>query len=263
MARPNKTDVSDGIKLPGFPSEELQNNTVGLSGKAALLDAFNFYQEIKRYAAKLHIPLQSNTRVLDFGCGWGRVIRFFFKDLIHTNLYGIDIVPEMINTCVSTVGYGNYSQLNQPNPPTIFSNDSFDIIYAYSVFSHLSEPIHLEWLEEFFRILKPGGMLIVTTRPRRWIDVCKTLRDQPIRNPHQDGLANSFQDHESAFLDYDNGKVLYSPVGGGEVCDASFYGETLIPQTYVEQVWSKHFIFRDFVDDPSIIPQAIIVVQKA
>ncbi|MEG4441140.1 class I SAM-dependent methyltransferase [Microcoleus sp. AT9_B5] len=251
----------DGIELPGFPPDEIQRNTVGSSGKLALGEGFNFYSEIKRYAATLGRPLTRDSHILDFGCGWGRMIRFFLKEVVADNLYGIDVDPAMIDICVNTVRQGNFSVV-KPEPPTQFSNNSFEVVYAYSVFSHLSEPVHIKWVEEFSRILKPGGILIVTTQARRFIEFCRSLRDQNHESGWYNGLANSFLDTEAAFADYDNGKFLYSATGGGAARPASFYGEAVISPEYIKREWTKYLTFCDFVDDPAKFNQAVIFMQK-
>jgi SAM-dependent methyltransferase len=251
----------DGIELPGFPPDELQRNIVGSSGKHALGEGFNFYSEIKRYAANLGRPLTRDSQILDFGCGWGRMTRFFLKDLVPDNLYGIDVNSEMIDICLNTVRQGNYS-VGTPEPPTKFANNSFDVIYAYSVFSHLSEFVHIKWVEELSRILKPGGILIVTTQARQFIELCRSLRGQNHEFDWYKALANSFLDTEAAFADYDNGKFLYSATGGGPALPASFYGEAVISPGYVKREWTKYLTFCDFVDDPAKFNQAVIVMQK-
>jgi len=251
----------DGIELPGFPPDEIQRNIVGSSGKHALGEAFNFYSEIKRYAANLGRPLTRDSRILDFGCGWGRMIRFFLKDIVADNLYGIDVNSEMIDICLNTVRLGNYST-GKPEPPTEFDNNSFDVVYAYSVFSHLSESVHIKWVKELSRILKPGGMLIVTTQARRFIELCRSLRGQNHEFDWYKALANSFLDTDAAFADYDNGKFLYSATGGGPALPASFYGEAIISPGYVKREWTKYLTFCDFVDDPAKLNQAVIIMQK-
>lgn len=254
--------VVDGLEMPGFPPEELQRQFVGMSGQQALNEAFNFYSEIKRHAGKWGQKLGRESRILDFGCGWGRIIRFFLKDVTAENLYGIDVDSEMTDLCIKTVGHGHYSAI-KPLPPLEFSEGSFDIIYAYSVFSHLAESVHIQWIEEFSRILKPGGILVATTQARSFIELCRTLRNQSnSSNNWHHALAHSFVDTEAAFADYDNGKFLYSPTGGGGPRDASFYGEAVIPQKYVEREWTKYLDFCDFTYDPAVIPQSLIVMQK-
>ena len=187
--------------------------------------------------------------------------RFFLKDIVPDNLYGIDVNSEMIDICLSTVRQGNYS-LGTPEPPTKFANNSFDVVYAYSVFSHLSESVHIKWIEEFSRILKPGGMLIVTVWGRSFIEFCRSLRGQNNEFDWHKALANSFLDTEGAFADYDNGKFLYSATGGGPALPASFYGEAVISPGYVKREWTKYLTFVDFVDDPAKFNQAVIVMQK-
>ncbi|WP_293336579.1 methyltransferase domain-containing protein [Microcoleus sp. CAWBG58] len=252
---------ADGIELPGFPPDEIQRNTVGSSGKHALGEGFNFYSEIKRYVANLGQPLTTDSKILDFGCGWGRMIRFFLKDIVPDNLYGIDVNSEMIDICLKKVSQGNYS-VGTPEPPTNFADNSFDVVYAYSVFSHLSESVHIKWVEEFSRVLKPGGILIVTTHARRFIELCRSLRGQNHEFAWYNALAKSFMDTDAAFADYDNGKFLYSATGGGSALPASFYGEAVISPGYVKREWTKYLTFCDFVDDPAKLNQAVIVMQK-
>ncbi|MEG3973332.1 class I SAM-dependent methyltransferase [Microcoleus sp. herbarium8] len=252
----------DGIQLPGFPPEELQRQLVGMSGQQALNEAFNFYSEVKRYAGKLlWQKLGQDSHILDFMCGWGQIIRFFLKDITVDNLYGIDVDPAMIDICVNTIRQGNYSVV-KPEPPTEFANNSFDVVYAYSIFSHLSEPVHIKWVEEFSRILKPGGILVVTVWGRNFIEFCRSLRGQSHEFDCYKALANSFLDTDAAFADYDNGKFLYSPTSGSPTRPPSFYGEAVISPGYVNREWTKYLTFCDFVDDPAKFNQAVIVMQK-
>lgn len=115
--------VIQGVYFPGFPPDQSQMSNVGSSGEPALRSAFSFYCEIKRHATNLGVELAPNTKVLDFGCGWGRIIRFFLKDVLADNLYGIDVDPEMIGLCQKFARCGNYAVCN-PMPPTMFSDNT-------------------------------------------------------------------------------------------------------------------------------------------
>jgi 2-polyprenyl-3-methyl-5-hydroxy-6-metoxy-1,4-benzoquinol methylase len=61
--------------------------------------------------------------------------------------------------------------------PSDYREGTFDMIYAYSVFSHLSEQCHLAWASEFARILKPGGTVCLTTQARNLKFAAITLRE--------------------------------------------------------------------------------------
>lgn len=257
------TDRStEGIELPGFPPEEFQRLSIGSSGAVALIDGQRFYTLIKDYAHRLGVSIDPlETTILDFGCGWGRITRFFLKDVMAENLHGLDVMPAMIETCKSTMQYGNFSIIN-PEPPTNFAANTFDIIFAFSVFSHLAEDVHIKWIEEFSRLLKPGGILVATTQPRRFLDLCESLRGTFPDSHWREGLARSFTDINAAYADYDNGKFLYSATGGAPPLDSSFYGEALIPPLYVQREWTKYLEFCDFFDDASLLNQAAVVMQK-
>ena len=253
--------VIDGVRMPGFPDDVLQRNTVGSAGEHALREAFTFVSFVKKHARQLGRPVNSETLVLDFGCGWGRILRCFLKDCPAANLRGVDVDPMLIEACRSSFPYCAFDQVT-PLPPTSFADGSFDLITAYSVFSHLAEHASLAWVKEFSRLLRPGGILAVTTQRRDFIEYCRSLRGQEHEFGWHRVLANSFVDTDAAYAAYDAGQYLYAPTGGGPSRPSDFYGEALIPKAYVQERWTTFLKFVDFVDDRTTMPQALIVMQK-
>ena len=152
---------------------------------------------MKRDAALLGRPIDPERVVLDFGCGWGRMTRFFLKDVRPENLHGADVSPSLVALCRESIPSCPF-WLIDPMPPSTFDRDTFDVIYAYSVFSHLSERAHLRWIGEFARILKPGGVLLVTTRGRDFIALCHSLRGRTGGDPYRELLASAFPDPRGA-----------------------------------------------------------------
>jgi 2-polyprenyl-3-methyl-5-hydroxy-6-metoxy-1,4-benzoquinol methylase len=261
LVRSIREPVIDGVRMPGFPSEAVQRSTVGSSGAQPLQEVFNFFSAVKGYGERLGRPLQVDTRVLDFGCGWGRILRFFLRDCSPANLHGIDVDPELVDICRKTMNYGSFDVVD-PLPPTRFPDESFDIVVGYSVFSHLAEHASIAWVKEIARLLKPRGIMIVTTEPREFIELCRSLRGRDHEFAWHQALANSFVDTEAAYRAYDAGEYLYAPTGGGSYRPADFYGEALIPEGYVRARWTEFLRFVDFVSDPRVFPQALIVMQK-
>lgn len=226
--------------LPSMPDERTQLTFTGRSGHLALSDAFAAYKLFKSILRENSKNLGECSAVLDFGCGWGRIIRFFLKDIEASGLWGIDCNEEMVDLCKRQNLRCNFEKI-EPMPPTGLASDMFDLIYLFSVFSHLSEEAHFAWLKEFKRILKPGGMLIATTRPRSFIYQCVKLSKRKDLTDWQRGAAAAFKDPEKDLANYDAGKFVYSATGGGGVLDKSFFGESCIPKKYVENNWTKFF----------------------
>ena len=253
--------VTHGVTLPGFPEEVYQRNSIGSFGETALREGFGFYRQIKGFAPECGNPISADTRILDFGIGWGRIIRFFLKDVLVENIYGVDVDPYMIELCKDTNVPGTLCVIN-PLPPTKLPDASLDIIFAYSVFSHLSQDAADSWIEEFNRLLKPGGIVVATTQARNFIDYCEQLRNQQPEFEWHEKLRRSFVDTQAAFAAYDRGEFLFSPTGGGESRPSSFYGEALIPSAYMQKHWIKWFILKDFIVHSSYTVQNVFLLQK-
>lgn len=251
------------FELPGFPPPEVQESFVGESAETALRSIFPFYRMIKKYAETFGHRLTPDSSVLDFGCGWGRIARFFMRDLKAENIYGVDVLDSAIDICRQSKIPGRFSVI--PNrPPLDFPDNSFDAIYAFSVFSHLPEELARQWVMEFSRLLRPGGVMVVTTQGRRFIKYCASFRGKENTFIWHQLLANSFVDAKKHLAAYDRGEFLHEANGGGnQTLTASVYGDTLIPRGYVEREWTKYLTFRDFIDDPAVLPQALIVMQKS
>ena len=249
--------------LPTMPDEQIQINWTGRSGYETLHQAFLAFSLFKKIINSHYKDIRSCDRILDFGCGWGRIIRFFLKDIEPEGLWGIDCYEEAVAICKSSNLRCNFESIDVM-PPTRLPDDFFDAIYLYSVFSHLSEEAHMAWLLEFRRILKPGGVVIATTRPRRFILECDAMRKSKDVKEFQHGAVASFPNVKKCLSDYDNGRFCHSPTGGGGVLSTSFYGETAIPEKYAMQRWSKHFSRVDFMydDKHQSFDQNVIIAKK-
>lgn len=242
--------------LPGFPDDAVQVRFTGASGEVALWHAFRAYRLFRALAADHGRAVPASQAVLDFGCGWGRIIRFFLKDIDANRLWGVDANPEIIEICRRNDRWSRFEVVT-PSGPTPFADGTFDLVYSFSVFSHFSEEMHVRWLEEIQRILRPGGLFIATTRPRDFIE--QSLLDR-IRRPlsrHPEAIAGMFRDTHRWLAAYDEGRYCYEPLPG-----MVGWGETCIPKTYVLRHWTKYFSVLDYIDDPARCPQTVIVARR-
>jgi len=109
-------------------------------------------------------PHQMSGIVLDFGCGVGRVLRHIYKAMPNVQLFGSDVDEDLIDWNRKNLSIANWF-VNNFLPPTNFELNCFNLIYAISVFTHMDERTQFLWLNEFYRIIKPKGLLMITIVP--------------------------------------------------------------------------------------------------
>lgn len=248
--------------LPATADEDTQLMFTGSKGDTVMREGFVAYRLFRDLYEKHVGSISQCENVLDFGCGWGRIIRFFMKDLAPSKLWGCDPVQDMIEMCKSQNKWCNFTQIST-RPPTPYADNTFDLIYSFSVFSHLSEEMSNAQLAELTRILKPGGLLIVTTRSRDFIEHCAMLRkrkDLASIHPGPRSSAEAFLNTEESLSEYDRGDYCFSQlVHEGEW---SYWGDAAISREYVLKNWTKSLDFIDYVDDQKSISQNAIVMIK-
>lgn len=239
--------------LPTFPGDDVQLRTTGQAGRPTLLEAFAFYEDtciaFERHRGR---GLDPGDKVLDFGTGWGRILRFFVREVGAENCYGTDVDVELVALCREMFGSSNFS-INTPFPPTPFPDNSFSLITGYSVFSHLSEAACRAWVKEFYRILRPDGMVAVTTRGRWFFDYCFGLKGRVGEGGYSEGLATLFEDFDAVKAIYDSGSIVHASsqgVSGGKFLGSSFYGETFIPEPWARTAFLPLMELAEFYDAP-------------
>ncbi|MCX6270200.1 MAG: class I SAM-dependent methyltransferase [Bacteroidetes bacterium] len=133
------------------------------------LDYRKYYQDSADTANWLmglfekHTTLK-NKSILDWGCGPGRIIRHLPGILQPgCSYYGTDVNSESIQWCQKNLPAIQFS-VNMLHPPLTYKEETFDLIYGISIFTHLSKSMHSSWIKELFRVLRPGGILLITTQ---------------------------------------------------------------------------------------------------
>jgi SAM-dependent methyltransferase len=252
----------NSLPMPGFPDPELQAGFVGSSNRRAIDEGWAFYSLVTEERRKAGLDLGRDAHVLDFGCGWGRYARMFLRDVPEDNIWCADTWDVALDSCRET-GVPGQKVLLPQMPPSDLPAGRFDLVVAYSVFSHLSPEAHAAWAEEFARVVRPGGLAFATTQARWFLDDCKELRDHPerVNSVWQEHLASSFVDHDGSLELYDAGTFLFAPTGGAGQ-EGAFYGEAVVPRAVFETQWRENFSLLDFIEDRARCPQAVAVLQR-
>ncbi len=99
--------------------------------------------------------------VLDFGCGVGRVLRQFAPEAGEAEFWGCDLDRPSLDWLQSNLSppFHFFESGEKPGLPQ--DDDSFDLIYAYSVYTHFTDN-WAGWLLEHHRVLADGGLLFAT-----------------------------------------------------------------------------------------------------
>lgn len=236
--------------LPDLPSADLQRKWCGNSGTELAKQSLQFYKKVIEAFVKANRQPLSSVKILDFGCGWGRLIRYFAKDVPEHRLCGCDPDGMMVDLCRQLHVPGTF-MCSDYRPASLPFEDQFDLIYAYSVFTHLSEKTHWECLKAIHASLASDGVVILTVRPRSFIDI-KGIELSRVSDQDSRDMARRF----------DEGQFIFHPYKLAPIEGEITYGEAIVPYSYIALNWSKLFHLVGplaFPDDPQQIP---VVLRK-
>lgn len=117
---------------------------------------------------KVRRPLHEMDGILDFGCGCGRMMRWW-SDLSGPQIHGCDYNRDLGNWCAANLKFVHMRMTNL-QPPLPYPDGSFDFVYAFSVFTHLSTELAGRWMANLRRLVKPGGLVWFTVHGESYRD---------------------------------------------------------------------------------------------
>lgn len=139
-------------------------------------------QEIIEWTLK-YTP--STKTILEWGCGVSRIVRHLKQFTGEGSaVFACDINKKMIawnkeNIPDVTFGLISYT------PPTPYEDESFDLVYAMSVFTHIESNFQAGWIKEIARITKPKGVFIFTTHGKMYFH---QLKDKQLSHLKKNGF---------------------------------------------------------------------------
>jgi SAM-dependent methyltransferase len=150
-----------------------------------------------------------------------------WSGLPRTQVFGCDITPKMVGWCNEHLPFAT-AAVNDLSPPLPYHDSTFDLIYAFSVMTHLSEELQHAWVRECHRVLKPGGFFLFSTLGEYFVS--------------RDRLTNE----ERRSFENGNLVVLYTGSAGTSLCSAYH------PPEYVRRELTReleNLTFRAAADD--------------
>jgi SAM-dependent methyltransferase len=119
----------------------------------------NEINAVMNYLISLPIELNMDSAI-DFGCGVGRLTQALCEHF--SECHGVDIAESMIELANNYNCFGRKAQyhLNQRPDLSLFSDNTFDLVYSNLVLQHMEPRYSTEYIREFMRIVKPGGIVL-------------------------------------------------------------------------------------------------------
>jgi SAM-dependent methyltransferase len=234
-----------GTGLPVPPEDLWLGYAVTLDGYLA--GGKEDMQKLLDLARASGFELHAGDRVLDFGCASGRLIRWFEDHATRAEVWGVDVSGPHIAWCQQHLDPPFRFATTTTCPHLPFEDNYFRLVYAASVFTHISD-LAEAWLLELKRILRAGGRLILTIHDKHTIDL---IRDPSWAAAHASADASGHvdEDFRALLLQPEHRAIL------GEDFAMATIGRGLVSQVfhdveYVRRHWAR------YLDVHSVTPEA-------
>lgn len=226
------------------------------------LSGLRDYLLITNRLATLGSPLKPGQAILDFGCASGRVLRHFDAqfppdhDGGALDLWGVDICHSHIRWMLEHLSTSIRCFQSHAIPTLPIPDASIDLVYAFSVFSHIDE-FELAWLCELRRVLKPGGIAYLTTHTDHTWSQLAHRTDWPLHKgmlrmaPH----VTEHEISEAAFTQpLPEKRTVFRPAG------ITVYGKNVFHTTdYLHSVWGRFFTIEDIIREGAYYQDVVLL----
>ncbi|MCO5314721.1 MAG: class I SAM-dependent methyltransferase [Solirubrobacterales bacterium] len=219
--------------MPDSPAPELQLRWNGAAGLDLLNQSRSFYGRVKREVGRHAATGLPAAKLLDFGCGWGRLTRFFSRDVAPGALFGCDPVEEILDVCRESRVPATLAR-SQFLPESLPFAERFDLVFSFSVFTHISESAARTCLEAIHDGMNPGGLLLLTIRPPAYLDLCAAMH--PVREELGPEYLSRMSEPHYLFVPHP-AEPDHPQFDGTEMT----YGESVVTIPYVRENWSDLF----------------------
>src|SRR5271165_2274493 len=148
--------------LPRMAKEEVQLSWTGSAGVDLLKMTVDFVRSLSYNFPRLTGRPLEGAKVLDFGCGYGRITRLMYYFSNEDLVYGLDPWDKSIEICHADGLTKNFLQSDYLPATLPVPRADFDLIFAFSVFTHLSERATVTCLNTLADYVKPDGLIAIT-----------------------------------------------------------------------------------------------------
>jgi 2-polyprenyl-3-methyl-5-hydroxy-6-metoxy-1,4-benzoquinol methylase/LPS sulfotransferase NodH len=211
-------------RLPRLPAPAEQSTWAGGSGLPLMLQTADYVKLlVARYLCLRPRPL-ADIRFLDYGCGWGRVLRFMAALVRNANLHGVDPMRASLEICRRDGVPGTVTGCPSLPLHGVDLGIRFDLINCFSVFTHLAEQAHAVVLAALRGLIADDGLLFLSIRSRAYWHHRRTQLGDAL-------VAQRRAEHDRTGFSF-----LRGPEGSELGAD---YGDASISLDYVRTRWTE------------------------
>lgn len=175
---PKRAPVAGNAELP-VPPRAIWENTYA-STEEYLETGKQHVGAMRALLREQQNDIKAGHRVAELGCATGRLLRWFETEARQGEFWGLDINAKYVAWCQEHLSPPFHFATTTTFPHLPFADEYFDLVYAGSVFTHISELVDA-WFLELRRVLKPGANLYITVHDNHTIELFRTtLGDDPL-----------------------------------------------------------------------------------
>lgn len=158
--RASTHSIDDYRRIVRIKLRQMRNDpSLALAQAIGALTMEDFAAQGDGHVAVLrHNGLADGMTLYDLGCGCGRTAQALQRSGWHGSYIGADVVPELLQEL--TRQCPSYATVLNLTPTIAAPNGSLDIVFHWSVFTHLLPGEAYLYTVEAFRALKPGGRMV-------------------------------------------------------------------------------------------------------
>jgi SAM-dependent methyltransferase len=226
---------------PVPPSELIRKVQGSQDGEAYLILGYRYYRQFLE-AIKRHRPLGRVRRLLDWGCGSGRVVANFLAGRDGPEIFACDIDAGAVGWCRAHFRAGQFAQ-SEETPPLPYADATFDVVISLAVLPAFGPQTYEAWLPEIGRVLGPDGLFLASVQGA--FAASFEFAPEKVRRLLRKGI-------------FDGGRCAKADLLHAK---GQWRGYYLTPE-YVQREWSKYFELLEYLEGEINADQDLLVMRR-
>jgi len=172
MIRQRRQAVIDLLQSNQFDADLMPSPTLRFRAQSQIAHwtqflntGLNCAQNIRSALGRIGKRIDQFDKILDFGCGCGRILRWFENIENLGVVRGADIDRGAISWCSNKLPFAEFDLVTE-DPPLPYEDNAFDLVLCMSVLSHMDLDRQVAWAAELKRVTRPSGIALSTFMSR-------------------------------------------------------------------------------------------------